>query len=310
MSVLSKRIILISSIFSILFVVLIYTFIPDTLVITNSAIVNCNVSAASRTFNNRWKDIFTQHSDTTFYTDGYIYKIQQPVYNGSHISISHNGKTYFTVLSLLPLASDMLLMQWNVALETGKDPITKFVSYFKAKALQTNMQKIATRLQSYLGNKINVYKYNISYTTLTDTVVVSIKTVMDVYPSTKDIYIYIDTLERYIQTQGAKATNSPMLNITHTNNKYFMMVGLPLNIEIPSQNKIEIKHLLPIKDKTLTAEIRGGSGVINDAHKQIEIFMQDHSLAAPVISFDLLVTNRTKQKDTAKWITRLYYPVD
>jgi hypothetical protein len=37
--------------------------------------------------------------------------------------------------------------------------------------------------------------------------------------------------------------------------------------------------------------------------------VQDHQRVAPAIPFQSLVTDRTKQPDTSKWVTRLYWPI-
>ena len=37
--------------------------------------------------------------------------------------------------------------------------------------------------------------------------------------------------------------------------------------------------------------------------------MNDHSLSAPVIPFEYIITDRSKEPDTSKWITKICFPI-
>jgi hypothetical protein len=36
--------------------------------------------------------------------------------------------------------------------------------------------------------------------------------------------------------------------------------------------------------------------------------MNDHFLSAPAIPFEILITDRSKEKDTTRWKTKIYQP--
>ena len=61
--------------------------------------------------------------------------------------------------------------------------------------------------------------------------------------------------------------------------------------------------------EVLTAEVGGGYGAIRQAHTQFNYFIQDYSLLQMANSFESLVTDRSLERDTAKWITRFYTPI-
>ncbi len=309
MTISVKKVSLFVGLLLIVCVVLIYVFIPSSFTIQADGGIRCNTAAASRTINYRWKNIFSKHSDTAFYLDKYTYQIQEPLYNGSRILIRKNGITYNSVFLLIPLSADSSMVHWNVDMVTDKNPLTKVFTYFDAGNLKNNMNEVVQQLQVYLSKTSNVYEYDITHTTLTDTVLVFTKELSPLPPNVENVHSLVDKLRNYIKEKKAAETNSPMLNVTNTDSGYLTMVGIPTNKELPPYNEIVSKRLAPIKDKILTAEVRGGTASIKDAYQQIEQYMIDHSLSAPVIPFELMITDRKEQKDTSKWVTKIFYPI-
>ena len=59
----------------------------------------------------------------------------------------------------------------------------------------------------------------------------------------------------------------------------------------------------------LEGEISGGFASIRKAFNEYENFIKDYAKTSPAIPYELIITDRTKERDTAKWITRLCYPV-
>ncbi len=305
-----KRLSLIVGLLFIICVVFISFFFPSSFTIQAEGGIECNTAAAGRTINYGWRNIFNRHSDTAFYLNKYAYQIREPLYNGSRILISKGGVTYNTLLMLIPLSSDSSVLHWKVDVITDRNPLTKLFTYLKAEDLKTNMNEVVQQLQAYLSKESNVYGYRIQRTTLTDTVLVFTKQLSPLSPGVNEIYSLVDELRNYIGAKKAAETNYPMLNITKTDSGYLTMVGIPTNKELPPNKNIVSKRLAPNKDKILTTEeVRGGAATVKDAYQQIEQYMTDHSLSAPVIPFELMITDRREQKDTSKWVTKIFYPI-
>jgi hypothetical protein len=57
------------------------------------------------------------------------------------------------------------------------------------------------------------------------------------------------------------------------------------------------------------SEVKGGSYTADEAQKQLELFIGDYGRSKIANSFQLLVTNRLKEPDTLKWLTKIYVPV-
>ena len=56
-------------------------------------------------------------------------------------------------------------------------------------------------------------------------------------------------------------------------------------------------------------EIKGGIYTITTGEKELANYVIDYKKLSPAVGFQSLVTNRLLEADTAKWITRLYYPI-
>ena len=59
----------------------------------------------------------------------------------------------------------------------------------------------------------------------------------------------------------------------------------------------------------LVVEVRGDQQTINEAIKQIEKYITDYQRSIIAIPFQSLITDRSKESDSTKWITKIYYPV-
>ncbi|MDB4999000.1 MAG: hypothetical protein JWR76_77, partial [Mucilaginibacter sp.] len=57
------------------------------------------------------------------------------------------------------------------------------------------------------------------------------------------------------------------------------------------------------------ADVKGGKQTVANAFVQLKNYQKDHGLISPAMPFEILITNRLTEKDTAKWVTKLYWPI-
>jgi hypothetical protein len=100
-----------------------------------------------------------------------------------------------------------------------------------------------------------------------------------------------------------------MLNIENTDRtNYKVQVALPVNKKLPELGDISSKQML--KDgNILTAEVIGGLNKIDGAMEQFEKYISDYQRSIIAIPFQSLITDRSKEKDSTRWVTKIYYPV-
>ncbi len=141
-----------------------------------------------------------------------------------------------------------------------------------------------------------------------DSTMVATKVVTASYPTTAEIYSLIDNLESYIKSNGAKENNFPMLNVRKLENSEFeTMVAIPTNKELEGNGKIFFSRFVPWK--VLTAEVSGGNSTVEEAFRQMKLYMSEYQKTAMAIPFQSLVTDRIQEPDTLKWVTNIYVPV-
>ena len=85
-------------------------------------------------------------------------------------------------------------------------------------------------------------------------------------------------------------------------------IGIPVNKKLPEKENISLKQMVK-NGNILVTEVRGDQKFINEAIKQTEKYITDYQRSIIAIPFQSMITDRTKEPDSTKWITKIYYPV-
>jgi hypothetical protein len=100
-----------------------------------------------------------------------------------------------------------------------------------------------------------------------------------------------------------------MLNVSTADSiHYLTRVGMPVDRIIPTSKEISLKRM-PAGGNMLIVDVKGGTSTMNNALQQVQNFISDYHESAPAIPFFSLITDRRKETDTSKWLTKIYYPV-
>jgi len=294
-----------------------YIFIPDNFKISEVNIVKCSIQGAFRVVSSEryWEKQQTansaQNQDVNNSTcDKYTFRVIEKTYNAVIIKARHGSQDFLTKLILLQLNPDSIVLKWETSVDASLNPVKRILQYNQALGCKRCFSHYLDNIKKFLEDPVNVYGYDIKRTTLTDSVLVSIKSASKHYPTITEVYNSIKKLRNYISSEGAIATNFPMLHIARNrDSSYSSMVAIATNKALYGNGEIALKRLAIIPNKILTTEIKGGFNAVNNAFSAIERYMADYNLTAPVIPFQLLLTDRSKEPDTTKWVTRIYYPI-
>lgn len=303
--------------FCVLILISIYVFIPENLEISKIEYINCNVNGAFRTISDEsswgkwWPKMDSGKSDfveKSFFYNGYSYHLSQRFYKAIEVLIKDNNSSIESKINIIDINIDSIVLIWNCQLSTTLNPITKILKYRQAEIIKNNMIGILSNLHSFLDNKRNIYGIDLYVTMSKDSTMVATKSQTPNYPSTSDIYNLIWKLKKYIASQNAKENNFPMLHIKKlSETKFETMVAIPVNKQLAGNGQIFFSRFVPWK--VLTAEVRGGNYTVDEALRQMKVFINDYQKTAMAIPFESLVTERSKEPDTLKWITRIYTPI-
>lgn len=247
--------------------------------------------------------------DTAFRFNGKKFVITPYDLNAFDIRIISNPDSVQSRMSLTFLAVDSLITNWRAELVNSPGPFKRFSQYMKAKEIGKDMNTILASLKNFAEDPENIYGIKVVKAIVSDSVLISTRRSFDHKPDVLEIDSMIRRLKNYIMQNGATEKNLPMLNVSKIDDSnYQVMTAIPVGRELPLTNEFAPKVMLK-GGNILEAEIKGGPYTIEKAFTQLENYRSDYKFTSPAIPFQLLVTDRVKEKDTTKWITRLYYPI-
>ena len=257
---------------------------------------------------NKWWPVPTNSRASAWVYNGNSYSVDAYAVNTVETIIQKKNSQLISRILVVPQTNDSSALEWTVQVNTGNNPLKKMQHYFTRQNLKADMTSILISLKNFVEKQENIYGMKIEKAMVTDTVLVATRAQFPHYPSTPEIYGMIAKLKVYIKSENASETNPPMLNVLQIDsNLYDVMVGIPTNRLLNGKGDIELKRL--VLGNIIWGEVRGGSYTAEAAIKQLENYKIDYRLTSPAIPFASLVTDRMKEPDTTKWITRLYYPV-
>ena len=271
-------------------------------------IVNANQHAASRHISNQAQWSSWWPGETPLKYEGKLYTINQLAFDATNVIISDITDSISGLMKLYSLSTDTISIQWEFKKNASSNPIQRVKDYFFVKRTSQQFNQVITAMKEFMDSPRNLYGFEVQETTVPDTLMMAIKTVIDHYPNTDDVYKLVERLRDYIKRSQAVETNQPMLNILKIDSaRYQYMVAIPVNKALPGEGEIEFKRMIP--GNILVSEIRGGEATIDCAFKSFDNFITDYRRKSPAIPFQSLITNRQEVRDTSRWITKLYYPV-
>ena len=312
-----KKILLFISIFLVLCIAAIYTFFPKKIVVSSALSFHANSDGLYRSLTDGnnwtkwWPGTVTKTSDKSSYFshDDYDFYVREVLYNAIQLTIIKNGDSSEGLLRLIPFNNDSIRVELLSQLEARPGPFNRVSAYLSGKHIEKTFDDIILSLSKYASDKKNIYGIDIKNEKVQFQNLVSTKQSFSHYPTTADVYGMVARLRNYINSSGAKELFSPMLNIKKTDSTtYTAQVGLPVDRALQDKDDISSKWMMK-GGNILTGEVTGGQKQIEGAQKQMEFYIGDYQRSIIAIPFQMLITDRSKEPDSTKWVTRIYYPV-
>lgn len=296
-------------------VIVIFILIPSEIKITKEFVVKARQSTVSR-------NLFSYEGWNSWlndYTKAPRFEIQNVVFtnfkkldeNNATLTIYANHKQqHNSTISITNTENNNCIISWNLILPKAINPFTKLNLYWQAQTIKKSIDIVSQRFQTYIEDVKKVYGFATRITTLQDSCMISTKCLTNQYPSVTDIYAKIEKLEQYAAQNNAKITNYPMLNIHKVDDaSYSFMVALPINKRLANNAEILYKQMLPNGNFLCSDSIYGGFCKLDNLFNRFENYRKDLNLMSPAIPFQSLITDRRKESDTTKWITKFFYPI-
>jgi hypothetical protein len=284
-----------------------YLFIPSRLNASKIVPAGCNVDGAARVLMDTagwvkwWPVNGVRRSDV---------RLVRPLRRAAGIAIGDQGRPVPSLLSIFPMAgADSCYLQWKFTLDAGTNPLKRIARYREAIRLKEEMGVILDAFRVYVENRTNVYGIDIRDVPTKDSLVEETSGIVDLYPGTDVIYEVVDKLKRFIADHGGVPIGDPMVNVSPVaGGHYELRVALPTNKAIPDGRGFVSRNMPPM-GRFLEAEVCGGPGAIRAGMHKMENYISDYRRTKMAIPFLSLVTDRRSEPDTAKWVTRIYFPI-
>jgi hypothetical protein len=284
----------------------VYIFIPFEFNVSATQIVKCNVNAAFRNAGDKgsWEKWWSTTGDKDF-----SYHIDAKNYPNVEVSLQAGNRVIpGTITALVAGLDDSTLILWKCRLQGGATPWGRIIAYRMALAVQKRMRSALASLGAYLGEPGNAYGIELHGAMLRDSVLMVIEEETVSYPSTEEIYRWVHSIREFVASRGAKETNFPMFHVSRlAQDKYMNMVAIPIDRRIKPEKPIFFRHFVPWK--ALAGEVHGGAFRAEQAMNQLELYVADYHLTAMAMSFQSLVTERDREPDSSRWVTRVIVPV-
>lgn len=236
-----------------------------------------------------------------------IYALKNAAYTNADIIIKGNYTSFKTNAELLKFNKDSMLITWTFLLPESNNILQKISNYFRAKTVKKNAVDILENLKSFLEKTHNIYGITIEQSMVIDTALIAKRYISTSYPTTEVIYGLVQQLKSFVSMQNAVQTNPPMLHIKYDSGYFKTMVALPVNKELKGNDSFLLKRMFP--GKILVTQVTGGTKTTENALKELDVYIDDNELNSPAIPFESLITDRIKEPDSTKWITKIYYPI-
>lgn len=297
---------------SVLFAVLlasVYLFIPSRLRIQEVITIKAPLPGVTRflmqdsNWHKWWPGV------TPFVLNEKIYSLRRKIFSAIDIDIRAGKDSLPGRMNMVIIEADSTSIGWDAELISSNNPFKRFSQKRQVKAIRKDMNTILTLMKAFLEHPENIYGIHITETTVTDSVLITTRRSFPHKPGVQDIDVMIQELKKYIAQNNSVEKNYPMLNVVKiSESEYETQVAIPVDRKLPETENFIPKFLLK-GGKILETEVKGGLYTVESAFKEFENYRADYKYNSPAIPFQLLVTDRTKEPDSTKWITKLYYPV-
>jgi hypothetical protein len=302
--------------FALLLLASLYIFIPNVVTLKSNIGIKVTQQGLYRMLldtNNVqkwWPGNESKNTDgNKFLLNGYYYKIYANNISLAPVTITNSETDLKTSLYIISLETDSVKLAWVGSMVTSYNPVKRFFAWQKAKKINGDMNSILQKMQFFYSVNENIYGIKVEKALVTDSVLISTGANSKGYPDTKFIYTLINKLRAHAAANNVKETGFPMLNVdTKDSITFNVRVALPISKALPNTGDIAQKRMLA-DGNILVAEVKGGVATTTAAFEQIIKYSLDYQRVAPAIPFFSLITDRTKEPDSSKWITKVYCPV-
>lgn len=305
-----KKTILALAFLLVLLLALIYLLIPNDLSVREKIQVNAPVDALFRKLQNpdQWEKWWPDSSSGLTW-QGKTFHIEKIMVNRFEIKADFQKAEVESLLTLDLADSNRTEITWVTPIQADWNPVTRVRQYFLQQECRETYQALLAICKSYYDKTENLYGFPIAIEQVPFRFATAWKRTINTEPTIADIYLMIDSVKAFIQRTGGTIAGDPMYHSTLINpNSYEIQVAIPTDTKLPESGPFSSKWFLK-GGLILAADVNGGPGTIQEAMRQVDLFVSDHHRGRVAIPFQGLKTDRRAEPDTSRWKSRVYFPI-
>jgi len=247
-------------------------------------------------------------------SSSYSYKnisftLQKNTNSEMHVLIKQGDIELNSVITYATTGEGMCDVTWFAEMQSSLNPFERVAEYFKIKRIGKDIDEVLADFKKFIQADINVYGMTFTISKIQHPIVLATTLTTTDYPAAGVIYNKIAELKKQISAEHAAVVDSPIMNVHPAETGgYFVTVAVPINTVITPGKNAMINKL--VKDaNALETQVKGGKNTILNGFTQLKNYQKAHRLISPAMPFESLITNRLAEKDTAKWVTKIYCPI-
>ena len=236
------------------------------------------------------------------------FKFFDATFNSSELIISKGSDDFKGAISSFFEGKNTIKLVCKISIKNNLNPFKRVSNYYKATLIKKYITKILESFGNFIIKEENIYGLKIERSIVKDTLLLTVNKSINHYPSITETYKLVNELEKYAKNNLARKTNSPMFNVVETfKGNFNISIAIPVDKSIAANSEYYVKKMFP--GNILEVEIKGGKNKIDNGFLQLKNYMNDFKLTSPAMPFEMMITDRSVERDTNKWVTKLYYPI-
>jgi hypothetical protein len=299
------------------FLFIFYQFIPAKIGILQTETTEITQTAAFRVLSNEskwpkwWKDENGKSpaDGAPLSYNGFDFKLVSRHAGVIGVEIAKGNFRLNSFITLIAFKYDSLLLLWRTdSLITGINPVARLAQFNRMKEIKECMKGILKNFRPYSVLPQNVYDCTIYRTSTDDTTMLCARYFTKEYPTTEVLYGYFDEVEKSIRKQKGFPISFPLMEIIQLKADSFETeVAIPTNVKLHDDGHVFYRRMEP--GNFVATNVMGGTYSVSAAFDQLMNFTADYHRQIIAKPFKILVTDRRKEPDTLKWMTKIYIPV-
>jgi len=290
----------------------VYLFIPSSLIVSGSSIAHQSNNSVIRGFMqlDHWDEWLPAED-----TGKNAYSLNHGPLKIISSNVASVNAAYLVGAERFPIVfatdavgNDSTAIKYQLTIDNiSFSPIKRIENYFLALSIKKELSTLIEQAGNYFSKTKSNYGFEIIEERVKDSLLVTTEKDFTDTPSTAQVYALISEVAQYIEKNNGLIQGYPMVNITKLDKIVFTQVGLPIQKQIPTNDKFLLKKM--VLGNILKVKVVGNQNEVNKAMLATGNFIHDKLRTSPAMPFVKYATNRLLVQDPSKWISFIYYPI-